>query len=83
MDIKTPLCINKHKEKSIVLVYFSCQMVHRSIMDDHRLEKKNKYYIIEQIPVVSLGANLSFCPYNVYILELVAYLEPMLGICPT
>ena len=24
----------------LVLVYFLCQMVHRSIMDDHHLEKK-------------------------------------------
>ena len=50
-------------------------------MDDRRLEKK-KYCITEQIPVVYLGANLSCCPYNVFILELAVHLEPMLGICP-
>ena len=66
-----------------VLVYFSCQMVHWSIMDDHCLEKKKKNYITEQIPVVYLGANLSCFPYNVYILELLVHLEPMLSICPT
>ena len=69
---------------SITVVYFSCQLVYRSIMDDCRLEKKEKkYYIIEQIPVVGLGANLSCCLYNGYILKLVIHLEPTLDICPS
>ena len=33
----------------LVLVSFSCQMVHQSIMDDRRLgkKKKKKYYVVE------------------------------------
>ena len=48
-----------------------------------RKKEKKNYYIIEQIPLVCLGANLSHCPYNVYILELVVHLELTLDICPT
>ena len=49
----TLTAVQPESEADLVLVYFSCQMVHWSIMDDRHLRKKRKrkkkkYYTIEQ-----------------------------------